>query len=560
MTFNYICIDFGTCNSVISYYDTSISKILQLNNEQTGDVLIPSSLFFIYDNINNISDINDLEYEKHYCIGSEANELYRTNSNDYQYYFYQFKRFLGITNKSIESFKDFLINLDYSTNDDTIFFYIKTLSDFKLKLSITDIIKLYFKGLHTKIKNNFNFIDNNIEIIITCPAYFHDLQRSQLKKAAENAGFTIFKVYNEPTAAAIYYLNNDFHNNNQNKLENENENIIVYDLGGGTIDTTVLTYYEKDKICEVIDIDGNNCLGGIDIDNILIQDIYSKYKIDKTNKKWFEKIRLYIEEIKIKLSFNNNHTIYLEYVPIKENNINKIIDNLKITYSRQNLNNLINDIIDKMIEPIKNMYTKYNISRIIFIGGPTQTPLLQNKISSFLKNNTIINYNDKLYKTIVSMGGTYLYKLLKEQNNFCLLDIIPMNIGISDHDNNMVVMIEKNSKIPVNIEKTFTTSHDCQRTINIEIYEGIDNNCKNNTYIGSYNIIGIPPLQRGMILIKLLFKINYNGILNISINGFKNSSDDSGKSFDFKILENIKLISSTVAMDLLKKIFNSEKN
>jgi len=133
-----------------------------------------------------------------------------------------------------------------------------------------------------------------------------------------------------------------------------------------------------------------------------------------------------------------------------------------------------------------------------------------------------------------------------------------MNIGISDPNNQMVVMIEKNSKIPLSIEKTFTTSHDCQRSIDIEIYEGIENNCNNNTFIGSYKIIGIPPLPKGMILIKLLFKISYNGILNISINGFKNPSDNSSKSFDFKMFENIKLISNLLAKDILKKIIQAK--
>ena len=120
-------------------------------------------------------------------------------------------------------------------------------------------------------------------------------------------------------------------------------------------------------------------------------------------------------------------------------------------------------------------------------------------------------------------------------------------------------MIDKNSKIPTSIERYFSTSHDCQRSIDIEIYEGIENNCSSNTFIGSYKIIGIPPLPKDMILVKLLFKISYNGILDISINGFKNPSDSSAKSFDFKLCENIKLISNVLAKEILKKLLLSEK-
>jgi molecular chaperone DnaK (HSP70) len=167
---------------------------------------------------------------------------------------------------------------------------------------------------------------------------------------------------------------------------------------------------------------------------------------------------------------------------------------------------------------------------------------------TFDKNNV------NLYKTIVSQGGSLLSQMLNEKKEFYLLDIIPMNIGISDPENNMVVMIGKNSKIPLSIEKMFTTSHDCQRTIDIEIYEGIETNCSSNAFIGSYKIIGIPPLQRGSILIKLLFKISYSGILEISINGFVNSSNESTKSFDFKMCENIRLIPNIVAKDILKKL------
>ncbi len=575
---NYnICIDFGTCNSVVSY--CLDNNILHLEDELTGDVLIPTTIYFLSDKITSNLKVSELVYTEHFLIGSSANELYTLNK-DSEYYFYQFKRFLGITSRSNSSYTEFLnkFNLQYQLDEDTIYFFIPCSDDnnIKLKLSVCDLIKLYFQAIYQMIKTKLSIV-GQITCVITCPAYFHDLQRTQLKKASEDSGFIVGKIYNEPTPAAIYYINKF------KKTDNINSNhFIIYDLGGGTIDTTVVQFHESDNTCEVIDIDGNNSLGGIDIDNILIEDIYQKYNIDSTNNKWKNKIRKVAEEIKIKLTYQPNHTVYLESVPVKNiKGTTNIIDDFKINYTRNQFNNLIDKMVNQMIKPIFDMFDKYQTPNIIFIGGPTQIPILQAKVKSFLESRKLINItnntnnseltvgvttseelektNSNLYKTIVSKGGTLLTKMIQEKKGFSLLDIIPMNIGISGPNDTMVIMIGKNSKIPLSIEKTFTTSHDCQRTIDIEVFEGISDSCKFNNFIGSYKIVGIPPLPKGMILIKLLFKISFNGILNISINGFKNPSDNSAKSFDFKMCENIKLISSMVAKDILKKILQAKK-
>jgi molecular chaperone DnaK (HSP70) len=553
--FNNFSIDFGTCNTVITY--KSNDNILHVLDELSGDVLIPSVILFVKDEITPELKFNDLQFNKHFIIGNGAKNAYDFK-NDHSSFFYQFKRFLGITNKSINLQKDFIdkFQIKYETDDDTIYFYIPTTDDEKfIKINIIELIKLFFQGLINLIKTSLNIL-GDINIILTCPAYFHDLQRTQLKKAAESSGFKIFKMYNEPTAAAIYYIRK------YNELTPENNKFIVYDLGGGTIDTTVVEYYIDNKTCEIIDIDGNSSLGGIDIDNLLINDIYNRYNIDKTDIKWSNRIRKYAEDIKIKLSYTKNYDIVLENVPVKKGNNIVLMDSLKISYSQQIFNNIINDLIEKMIETILSMYKKYSTKNIIFIGGPTQIPLLQNKVNSILNidtNKIILNHEGSLYKTIVSDGACLLYELLKTQDEFCLLDIVPMNIGISSPDGKMTVMINSHSKIPVSVEKVFSTSHDCQRSIDIEVFEGISEFIKDNNYIGSYKIIGIPPLPRGSIIIKLLFKISYNGILDVSISGFKNPSDNSAKSFDFKMTEKIKLIPNIIAKELLKKILSEKK-
>ncbi len=559
-----IAIDFGTCNTVISYIsNTTSAQINHIVDNITGDVLIPTTLYFDYDNL--VSDdmseggsISNLVNNKHYYIGSVANEQYNYTKNE-KLYFYQFKRFLGITSDN-----NFLKKFDneYTVDSDGIYF---TILKNRSSLSIIDLIKYYFIGLKDMILKEdiikIDAIETKINIAITVPAYFHDLQRSQFKQAVELAGFNILKMYNEPTAASIYAIYSEDLNiksTQDNAIDTKDLNIkgtkfLVYDLGGGTIDTTVIEYHHNENTCEIIDIDGNNSLGGIDIDNIIIENMYIKYNIDSTNIKNKKKVRQCAETVKISLTYNDNCCIILENIILCNGTCKEI---LKIEYTRHAFNNLVNDIITKMIEPIIKLTALYQIKDVIFIGGPTQIPLLQEKVKLYVgsinSSNMIGSVNSKLYKTIVADGACCNYK-----SNITLLDIIPMNIGIkgtSSDSNKLVIMLNKNSKIPTSCEKTFTTSHDCQRIIDIEIYEGVSNDCNENHLIGKYKLVGIPPLKKGAILINLLFKISINGILNVSINGFKNPYNEDNKNFDYKICDNIKLISSYMAKQLLKRL------
>ena len=566
----YISVDFGTCHSVISYIDNDEFRINHIFDTISGDVLIPTTIYF---NLTEEKSVNNFEYNKDFYIGNDANEMFN-QTKDSSLYFYQFKRFLGITSKSSEHYFDFVKRFghEYTTDDDMIYFYIKIDSNkeenqIKIKISVIELVKLFFIGLKYIIKERLNITNEElIDITVTIPAYFHDLQRSQLKRGVEDAGYKIFKIFSEPTAAAIYYIKNYYNDCIENKK------FIIYDLGGGTIDTTVVEYHHEDNTCEVIDIDGNSALGGIDIDNLLINNIIHKYNIDNKNKKISHKIRKCAEEIKIKLSFNTVHSVILEDIPIiDKTGKTSIKECLKIEYSRQLFNNLINELVEEMIISVIEMNKKHDICDIIFIGGPTQIPLLQNKVYAKLdleeneqkkknSSNIIGNNNSLLYKTIVSNGASLMYNLISIKNDITLLDILPMNIGISDDNDRMIIMVPKNSKIPITCENMFTTSHDCQRSIDINVYEGTEEeDCKKNNFIGSYKIVGIPPLPKGKIIIKLLFKITYNGILNISINGFRNPFGDDTQKFDYKLCENIKLISNYMAKDLLRKLLISKK-
>ena len=745
---NNICVDFGTCNTVISYFENEHNKFVY--NNANGDILIPTTLFFIKDEINENMKFEDLVYKKHYFIGNEADETFKQyKQNDC--YFYQFKRFLGMTNKSNCDFINKFC-LKYELSDDTIYFFIpindltnndstnndstnndstnndstnndstnndstndsnnnltnndltnndstnndstnndstnndstndsnnnltnndstndsnnnltnndstndnniSTNNNHTIKVNIVQLISLFFVGIKSTITNTISN-NNIIEALITCPAYFHDLQRQQLQNAVINSGIKIFKICNEPTVALLQYLDimknkNNNSNNNQEgtynitnnqkgtykitnnqkgtynitdnqkgtynninnqkgtynitnnqegtyNITNNQEGIyIIYDLGGGTLDTTVMDYQPDIDLCEVIDIYGNNALGGIDIDNILIENIYEKYNIEKNlseNGKLKMKIKIknIAEDIKIKLTYAEYYSFFIEEVLTKNN---KIIPVLEIKYTRFEFNRLITRIIDKMIEPIIAMSKKHSTKNIIFIGGPTQIPLLQNKVKALLNLNDNIetitesnnsqtthnnnlqttqsnnlpimqsnnlpatcNNNSLLYKTIVASGGSLLHKNLKNKTSLLLLDITPMDIGISDNNQNMTTLVKKHTKIPFSETKTFTTSFDGQRKIDIFVYEGNDKLCSNNSFIGSYSILGIPPAEKGSIIIDLTFQINSNGILNIYIDGKKNTFSDNCKDINYKLNDNIKLVPQIVAKKLFEQIF-----
>jgi molecular chaperone DnaK len=526
-----ISIDFGTSNSVISYLENDTLKNITDDN---SNVLIPSTIYFMEEEITD----SNLEYKKHYFIGNSANEYYNMYKN-HNCYFVNFKRFLGITNKSHPYLIDFVnkFNLKYELDDETIYFYINN-----IKFSIQDIIKFYLIGLKSKINE---IIKNFTVVNITFPAYFTDLQKNQLKKAYENAEFKINKMYNEPSMASIYFIHK-FYNNLKEDLK-----LIILDIGGGTLDISVIEYYHELETCEIIDSLGNNNLGGIDIDNILIKDIYEKYNIDKNNLKWKNKIKNYAEEIKIKLTYTNSYSLSIENVPCN----NKMVDVLNISYTRTEFNRLINNIIDEMIIPLKEMTLKHNILDIIYVGGVCEIPLLQQKTQNLFKSTKLTE--PLLYKTIVANGACVINKLLK--NNFCLIDVVTQNIGIKGLNDELMIMVNKNSKIPSSFKQIFTTSRDAQRNIDVEIYEGESRLCSENTFIGAYSIVNIPPnFPKGSLLIELLFKIETNGLLNISINGFINKSNIID-NFEYNFEKSIKLISNSTMKSILKKLLVSKK-
>jgi molecular chaperone DnaK (HSP70) len=540
----HFSIDFGTSNTVISYLN-EVSDIKYINDKNNGEILIPSTIYFFKDTINENNKISDLKYKEHYEIGYSANDNYKTY-NDFNSYFFQFKRFLGINKSSSVSSFDFIkkYNLKYDIDEELIYFYIPTNNENNfIKCSIIDLVYLYLKSIHLLICDTLN-IKNVLNIYITTPAFFNDLQKNQLKTSFKQSNFNVLKIYNEPTSASVYYVNKYY------KDLKEDAKFIIFDLGCGTLDITTLLYNSVNKLVEILDVYGNNSLGSLDIDNIIINDIYTKYNIDINNKKWKNKIRQCAEEIKIKMTYINNYDIVLENVPINKNNNIFFLEYLKISYNKNYFNMIISDIVDTIINPLKKIISKNeNIIDIVFVGGGSLIELIRTKAQSICKINNNILIEHLLYKTIVSCGSCIMHRIIKNKEDFCLIDIVPSNIAIMGIDKNIINIIPKNSKIPIHKEFIFTTSHDSQKIIDFEI-------CEDDKIIYSYYITGLPALKRGAILIKIVFKIDINGLLNLTIDGSKNTQNGEHSKIDFNFHKNIKLIPKYKMKNLLKLLCN----
>ena len=548
---HYFSCDFGTSNTVVSYLNGD-GIIDYIFDELSGDILIPTTIYFIEENINENCLLNELEFNKHYVIGNNANENYNIYKN-HNSYFYQFKRFLGMYKNSQNYDKDFInkYNIKYDIDDKLIYFFIPTNNnEIQIKISIIDLITLYLKAIHYLIKKTLTINNNyNINIFISTPAYFNDLQKNQLKTSFKNSNFNILKIYNEPTSASIYYITKFY------KDIQEDTKFIIFDFGCGTLDITTINYYYEDKLIEIVDVYGNNSLGSVDIDHIIVNDIYLKYNIDVNNKKWNSKIINCAEEIKKKLTFNNNCKIILENVPLNINGVIVVKEFLEIIYNISYFNHLINDIVDKIIKPLKNIKeNESTIKDIIFVGGGSLIPLIRSKAKSIFN---IININenflenDFLFKTIVSNGSCIMHKIIDNKEDLCMIDITPMDIGLMSIDNKIINIIPKNSKIPIKKEYVFSTSFDGQTSIDFDICE-----MENISY--SYYIKGIPPLRKGSVLIKILFQIDNNGLLNININGVMNGENMELSKKDFNLKKNIKLIPKYKINEILKKIYKKE--